>query len=197
MSLTESAWTGLEPWPLRCRCRAFTIWAKHEATQMWTRQICWAQVFPWKEWWVHVALNQTSQTFLSLIISFKGTHQTTNWPAHTSCFVVQLVRTLHRHHRGHGFESRWRYLKIFRCTKVTMAEIVQQVCVRIISSIYLSTTLHKHFFQQGVLDLWRDGSDNATTFAYLMNKNRGFARPSRPFFYFCTFISRSRQIYDV
>ena len=34
-------------------------------------------------------------------------------------------------------------------------------------------------------------------FAYLMNKNKSFARPSRAFFYLCTFLSRSRQICDV
>ena len=35
--------------------------------------------------------------------------------------------------------------------------------------------------QQRVQDLRRDGSDNATNFAYLMNKNKTFARPLRAF----------------
>ena len=33
----------------------------------------------------------------------------------------------------------------------------------------------------GSQDLRRDDSDNATHFAYLMNKNKTFARPSRAF----------------
>ena len=32
------------------------------------------------------------------------------------------------------------------------------------------------------LDLRRDRSDNGTNFAYLMNQNKSFARPSRAFF---------------
>ena len=32
--------------------------------------------------------------------------------------------------------------------------------------------------------LRRDGIDNATNFAYLMNKNKSFARPSHAFFFF-------------
>ena len=38
--------------------------------------------------------------------------------------------------------------------------------------------------QQGVLDQRRDCRDGATKFAYLIDKNKSFARPSRAFFFF-------------
>ena len=46
-------------------------------------------------------------TFLSYYIPFTGKHE----PNKLTCsqlydFVAQLVRVLHRHRRGHGFESR-------------------------------------------------------------------------------------------
>ena len=82
-----------------------------------------------------------TQTILFLIIPFTGTYETnklTCW--HSSGFIAQLVREL-----GHGFESRWIRLKIFRCTNETIAEIVQLVW-RSSLQIHISTTRHKQFF---------------------------------------------------
>ena len=68
-----------------------------------------------------------SQTFLSPIIPFTGTHEPNRLTCHShlSGLVPQLLRALHR--RGHWFESRWRHLKIFRCSYETIAGIFQQV----------------------------------------------------------------------
>jgi len=46
-------------------------------------------------------------------------------------------------HRCHGFGFPLKTPEIFRCTYKTIIEVVHQVWI--ISSIYLSTTLHKHF----------------------------------------------------
>ena len=43
------------------------------------------------------------------------------------------------------------------------------------------------YLDWGVKDLRRDGSDNATNFAYLTNKNRTLARPSRAVIIFVHF----------
>ena len=47
-------------------------------------------------------------TFLSYYIPFMGKHEPNKLTCSQLCdFVAQLVRALHRHRRGHGFESRW------------------------------------------------------------------------------------------
>ena len=69
----------------------------------------------------------TSQVVLSLIIPFTGTQAPNKLTcSHLSGFIAQLVRALHYYSRGHGFKSPERYLKIFRWTYETIAEIVQQ-----------------------------------------------------------------------
>ena len=42
-----------------------------------------------------------------------------------------------------------------------------------------------------------DCSNDATKFAYLIDKNKSFARPFTCLFYFCAFLSRSGKICDV
>ena len=47
-------------------------------------------------------------TFLSYDIPFTGKHEPNKLTSSQLCdFVAQLVRALHRHCRGHGFEPRW------------------------------------------------------------------------------------------
>ena len=47
-------------------------------------------------------------TFLSYDIPFTGKHEPNKLTCSQLCdFIAQLVRALHRHRRGHGFESRW------------------------------------------------------------------------------------------
>ena len=46
-------------------------------------------------------------TFLSYHIPFTGKHEPNKLTCSPLCdFIAQLVRALHRHRRGHGFESR-------------------------------------------------------------------------------------------
>ena len=46
-------------------------------------------------------------TFLSYDIPFTGKHEPNKLTCSPLCdFIAQLVRALHRHRRGHGFESR-------------------------------------------------------------------------------------------
>ena len=46
-------------------------------------------------------------TFLSYDIPFTGRHEPNKLTYSPLCdFIAQLVRALHRHRRGHGFESR-------------------------------------------------------------------------------------------
>ena len=46
-------------------------------------------------------------TFLSYYIPFTGKHEPNKLTCSQLCdFIAQLVRALHRHRRGHGFESR-------------------------------------------------------------------------------------------
>ena len=47
-------------------------------------------------------------TLLSYYIPFTGKHEPNKLTCSQLCdFIAQLVRALHRHRRGHGFESRW------------------------------------------------------------------------------------------
>ena len=47
-------------------------------------------------------------TLLSYDIPFTGKHEPSKLTCSQLCdFIAQLVRALHRHRRGHGFESRW------------------------------------------------------------------------------------------
>ena len=47
-------------------------------------------------------------TFLSYDIPFTGKHEPNKLTCSPLCdFIAQLVRALHQHRRGHGFESRW------------------------------------------------------------------------------------------
>ena len=47
-------------------------------------------------------------TLLSYYIPFTGKHEPNKLTFSQLCdFIAQLVRALHRHRRGHGFESRW------------------------------------------------------------------------------------------
>ena len=90
------------------------------------------------------SLNHTSQTFLSFIIPFTGTYEANKLScSHLSGFIAPLVRALHRHRRGHGFES----VEDTRNFSGVHNRWDCPVSVRIISSIHLSTTLHKHFFK--------------------------------------------------
>ena len=57
---------------------------------------------------------------------------------------------------------------------------------RIVASIYFQVKFYLQSLSSLLKlpinrDLGRDGSDIATNFAYLMNKNKTFARPSRAF----------------
>ena len=46
-------------------------------------------------------------TLLSYYIPFTGKHEPNKLTCSQLCdFIAQLVRALHRHRRGHGFESR-------------------------------------------------------------------------------------------
>ena len=100
-------------------------------TELWShtvesRSIRWAHVFPWKEChmkeiWHSFHGKTCSQffhmTFLSQSFSyfikkydipFTGKHEPNELTCSPLCdFIAQLVRALHRHRRGHGFESRW------------------------------------------------------------------------------------------
>ena len=75
-------------------------------------------------------------TFFHSFIPFTGTHQTNKLTSsQLSDFVAQLVRALHRHRKGHGFESCWRHLNFFRCIYETIAYIIYcPASVRIVSS---------------------------------------------------------------
>ena len=64
-------------------------------------------------------------TFLSYHIPFTAKHEPNKLTCFQLCdFVAQLVRALHRHRRGHGFESRWVTWN-FQVSE-TIALIVQQ-----------------------------------------------------------------------
>ena len=55
-----------------------------------------------------VGLTALHITFLSYDIPFTGKHEPNKLTCSPLCgFIAQLVRALHRHRRGHGFESRW------------------------------------------------------------------------------------------
>ena len=59
----------------------------------------------WKKCYMNTALHIT---FLSYDIPFTGKHEPNKLTCSQLCdLVAQLVRALHRHRRGHGFESRW------------------------------------------------------------------------------------------
>ena len=50
---------------------------------------------------------QLSDLFLSYDIPFTGKYEPNKLTCSPLCdFIAQLVRALHRHRRGHGFESR-------------------------------------------------------------------------------------------
>jgi len=78
------------------------------------------------------------QFFSSLFLS-REHMKPTNWPVRIRVAYSPVGK------RGPGFESRWRHLKIFRCTNETIAEIVHQVW-RSSLQIHISTTRHKQFF---------------------------------------------------
>ena len=65
--------------------------------------------------------------------------------SHLRGFIAQLLRALHQHHRGHGFKPHWIHLN-FSEAHVRNYHSDCPTNVRIISSIHLSTTLHKYFF---------------------------------------------------
>ena len=85
-------------------------------------------------WRVHVSMlvrvfcidMQSSMVLMSYDIPFTGKHEPNKLTGSQLCdFVTQLVRALHRHRRGHGFEYRW-VTWIFQAHR-TIAQIVQQV----------------------------------------------------------------------
>ena len=52
--------------------------------------------------------HRTAYNILSYDIPFTGKHEPNKLTCSPLCdFKAQLVRALHRHRRGHGFESRW------------------------------------------------------------------------------------------
>ena len=52
--------------------------------------------------------HRTAYNILSYDIPFTGKHEPNKLTCSPLCdFIAQLVRALHRHRRGHGFESRW------------------------------------------------------------------------------------------
>ena len=52
-------------------------------------------------------LKNWNTTFLSYDFPFTGKHEPNKLTCSQLCdFLAQLVRALHRHRRGHGFESR-------------------------------------------------------------------------------------------
>ena len=53
-------------------------------------------------------VHETIAYNLSYYIPFTGKHEPNKLTCSQLCdFIAQLVRALHRHRRGHGFESRW------------------------------------------------------------------------------------------
>ena len=60
-------------------------------------------------WNLHLISNIALHiTFLSYDIPFTGKHEPNKLTCSQLCeFVAQLVRAMHRHRRGHGFEPRW------------------------------------------------------------------------------------------
>ena len=82
-------------------------------------------------------------TLLSYDIPFTGKHEPNKLTCSQLCdLIAQLVRVLHRHRRGHGFESRW-VTWIFQVHE-TIAQIVQQVrgsYLHLISNTALHITL--------------------------------------------------------
>ena len=71
---------------------------------IYERNVIWSAVFEIK-WRYDTALHTT---FLSYDIPFTGKHQPNKLTFPRLCdFVAQLVRALHRHRRGYGFEFRW------------------------------------------------------------------------------------------
>ena len=119
----------------------------------------WKKCLKWNEKMILTLEDKYEDHFIQFIsqphlINISFTHHSfhrsehmspTNWPAHiwvasthepnklTSTHpsgFIQLVRVLHWHHRGYGFESLWRHLKFCWCTHEIIAE-----SVKIISSI--------------------------------------------------------------
>ena len=56
---------------------------------------------------LHITFLSLHITFLSYDIPFTGKHEPNELTCSPLCdFIAHLVRALHRHRRGHGFESR-------------------------------------------------------------------------------------------
>ena len=74
-----------------------------ERNVIWKNVICSARIissFDFK--------HRTAYNILSYDIPFTGKHEPNKLTCSPLCdFIAQLVRALHRHRRGHGFESRW------------------------------------------------------------------------------------------
>ena len=70
------------------------------------RNVIWKKV---RGSYLHLISNTALHiTFLSYDIPFTGKHEPNKLTCSPLCdFIAQLVRALHRHRRGHGFESRW------------------------------------------------------------------------------------------
>ena len=69
------------------------------------RKKCYMKCSVWNQMISNTALHIT---FLSYNIPFTGKHEPNELTCYRLCdFVAQLVRVLHWHCRGHGFESRW------------------------------------------------------------------------------------------
>ena len=110
--------TGFEPMtsamPVQCSNQL-------SPTELWShtvesRSIRWAHVFPWKE--CHMkemlyavrCLKSNEDMILALAGQLKQlSHEPEKfrWLNGIRTLQAQLVRALHRHRRGHGFESRW------------------------------------------------------------------------------------------
>ena len=74
------------PWPLRCQCGTLTNWPMKPLTCEQVNLL---------GYWVPVKRMMSERNV---------------------CEVSELVRALHQHRRGHGFESLWRHLNVLRCT---------------------------------------------------------------------------------
>ena len=99
------------------------------------------------------SLNCISQTILSFTIPLTNeANKLTS--ANASGFIAQLVKALPQHRRGHGFESRWRNLKFFRCTYVRQVLKWSRKCESHFFHSSLSTGLQKHFFHSMNTVFW-------------------------------------------
>ena len=107
---------------LQC-CSLQSFWWQKNAKQLylwiplWIMEsvfYLWNKIWSWKKCYMKCGVffffSNTALpiTFLSYDTPFTGKHEPNELTCSQLCdFLAQLVRALHRHHKGHGFESRW------------------------------------------------------------------------------------------